>query len=206
MKIHKIFIVVLAAALSLLCCCGCSAGNKDSAAVPAATLQEYDTFVVSEQESRDEALYVRALEEENAMHYTYAKELFSQVIEYKDAGAHYGSLIKTLEPYNGVYHISAESGSSYTITINSGVGSMSWDNLTGSVYTLNLYGMYFKDVSDEVSMVFDVNLGKEDWNYAGTQDRYILELDDEDNVNVQGIDGNREHIWDGSGERTDGEE
>lgn len=184
-----------------LCFCGCSAAAPSAysgAAAPDYEEQE-QMPVLSEQESKDEALYVKAVEEEKSMHYTYAKEIFSQIRDYKDAEAHYDNLLKTLTPYDGSYRMEAYDGGSYTITIDEGIGTMSWDNLSGSIHTMNLYGMYFRDVSDEVCMVFDVNLGKEDWNYAGTQDIYVLDIDENGNVNVHGLDGNRNHIWDGSG-------
>lgn len=194
-------IYIMAAAAVAFLTGGCS--KQAQSGVLGVSEPERPTVVLSEEESRDEALYVRAVDEENALHYTYAKELFSQIMDYKDAGARYDNLMKILLPYNGTYRIHSNGGNSYTIVVNDGVGSMSWDSLSGSVHTMNLYGMYFRDVSDNVSMVFDVNLGKEDWNYSATQDRYILELDEEDNVKILGVDGNRNHDWDGFGVKTE---
>ena len=151
-------------------------------------------------ENPDEVLYNKALEEQNSMHYAYAKELFENIKYYKDARAHYDNLIKILLPYNGTYRIESENGGFYTLTITDGVGSIAWDNEEG-VQTLNLYGMYFRDVSDKVTMVFDVNLGEEDWYYSDTQDKYIIEIDELDNVVIQGLDSNENHVWDGTGER-----
>lgn len=199
MKKQTILKFTAVSVLSLFLC-GCSGAASAAYKGEAASDYEYATYAaVPEQESKDEALYVKAVEEEKFMHYTYAKELFSQIMDYKDAKARYDNLLKILTPYNGSYYIESESGSSYTITINDGVGALSWDKMSENVHTMNLYGMYFRDVSDEVCMVFDVNLGREDWNYAATQDIYILELDESGNVNIHGIDSNKEHIWDGSG-------
>ena len=194
-------IILKCAAVSVVafCLCGCSRSAPAMYKSEAAFGDMEVTVIMSEQESKDEALYVKAVEEEKSMHYTYAKEIFLQIMDYKDSKAHYDSLLKTLKPYNGSYSIDANDGGSYTITINDGIGTMSRDNLSGSIHTLNLYGMYFRDVSDEVCIVFDVNLGKEDWNYAGPRDIYVLELDEDGKVNVHGIDGNKNHEWDGSG-------
>lgn len=198
-------ILLKCAAVSVLSffLCGCSSSAPAMYKGEAASDYTEATVIMSEQESKDEALYVKAVEEEKSMHYTYAKEIFLQIMDYKDAKAHYDNLLKTLKPYNGSYSIDANDGGSYTITINDGIGTMSRNNLSGSIHTMNLYGMYFRDVSDEVCMVFDVNLGKEDWNYAGTQDIYVLELEEDGKVNVHGIDGNKNHEWDGSGVKSE---
>lgn len=181
--------------------CGCSETMEMSYEYESAPAEQGQTGILTEQESKDESLYVRAVEEENAMHYTYAKELFLQIMDYKDSKAHYDNLLQILTPYNGSYIMDAESGGSYTLTIRDGVGTMSWNNLANNIHTMNLYGMYFRDVSDEVCMVFDVNLGKEDWNYGDTQDKYVLEIDETGTVKVHGLDANKEHIWDGTGSK-----
>ncbi len=197
----QILLRCAAAMIFSLLLCGCSETMQVPYKYEPVSTSEEKAGILTEQESKDESMYVRALEEENAMHYTYAKELFLQIMDYKDSKAHYDNLLKILTPYNGSYIMEAENGGSYTITIRDGIGTMSWDNLSDSIHTMNLYGMYFRDVSDEVCMVFDVNLGKEDWNYGGTQDKYVFEVDETGAVKVHGLDGNKEHVWDGSGAR-----
>ena len=145
--------------------------------------------------TEEEEAYQTALKEKELKHYTYAKRLFAQILDYKDAQQQYDEIIAILAPYNGTYKMTAFTDAKYTMEIKDGEGTLKWD-LVDSIYALDVFGYDF-DGEGEECMVFravyttDGTMSEWEWecDYDDV-DMYSLHVDTDNSVMVFAIEGN----------------
>lgn len=153
-----------------------------------------------------EEKYQLAISHEEAMHYTYAKVLFEEIMDYRDAKEHYDRMIEVLKPYNGTYRITAFTGAKYTMTLQDGEGILKWD-LSDGVVSIEILGYDFNGKANNISTVFTVNgyssnnttLIDKNWYYGEAMDVYSIHIDENGKVMIFACEGNEFTTYNGSG-------
>lgn len=156
--------------------------------------------------AQKEEKYRLAKEHEEAMHYTYAKILFGELGDYRDAEEHYNNMLEILEPYNGTYNITTFTGVKYKMEIKDGEGTLKLD-LVDTIWSIEILGYDFGGTSDNVSIVFTTNGYADDkstpiernWYYGNNMDVYSIHIDAKNKVMIFACEGNMFTTYNGSG-------
>ena len=157
------------------------------------------------EDSEKEEKYQLAVEYENALCYTYAKILFEEILDYRDAKEHYDKMIEILSPYDGTYSIDFFGGGRYQMKIKDGEGTIKVDGSPEKIFYIDLMGYDFNGTSDDISMVF-VQTGYTDDNSMPVRyrvydnvDTYIIHLYEGNEVMVMACEGNKFTSYNGYG-------